>query len=113
MAAARSLTTAEDAALEISLAADAAQAAAATFEVVVEAEHGTLSGSGATRTYTPDADYNGPDALTFRVSQGGLTSAPATVSIAVTPPGTGATSSSLSRKTSTLLGGMSPAPVSP
>lgn len=84
-ATARSLTTDEDTALEVPLARDAAQAAVATFEIVTEPEHGTLTGTGATLVYTPDADYNGPDALTFRVSEGGLTSAPGTVSITVTP----------------------------
>ncbi len=83
--AARAVATAEDSTLQVPLASDADQAAAATFEIVTEPQHGTLTGSGATRTYTPDADYHGPDALTFRVGQDGLTSTPATVSIVVTP----------------------------
>ena len=36
-------------------------------------------------TYTPDPDYNGPDAFSFIVDDGETVSAPATVSITVTP----------------------------
>jgi hypothetical protein len=46
-------------------------------------QHGTLSGTGATRTYTPAANYHGPDSFTFTVSDGAATSAPATVTIDV------------------------------
>ncbi len=35
-------------------------------------------------TYTPAANYNGPDSFTFTVNDGTVTSAPATVSITVT-----------------------------
>ncbi len=46
--------------------------------------HGTLSGTGASRTYTPDADYHGPDSFMFGVSDGKLR-AYATVTITVNP----------------------------
>ncbi len=36
-------------------------------------------------TYTPDADYHGPDSFTFTAADATLTSAPAMVSITVTP----------------------------
>jgi len=39
----------------------------------------------ATVTYTPAADYNGPDSFTFKASDGSLDSNVATVSIAVNP----------------------------
>ncbi|HKG45456.1 MAG TPA: DNA/RNA non-specific endonuclease [Pyrinomonadaceae bacterium] len=59
------------------------------FEVTVSPTHGSLSGSGANRTYTPNANYSGPDSFRFTVRDAGdgtappLTSAAATVSITV------------------------------
>jgi VCBS repeat-containing protein len=44
----------------------------------------TLNANGSF-TYTPAANYNGPDAFTYRASDGSLTSNPATVSLTVTP----------------------------
>ncbi|HUR15638.1 MAG TPA: tandem-95 repeat protein [Mycobacteriales bacterium] len=72
-----------------------------TFAIANGPSHGTLgslatptcsAGSGASSvTYTPTSGYAGPDSFTFTVSDAqGLASAPATVSITVTPPaGTG------------------------
>lgn len=45
--------------------------------------HGTLMGSGSNRIYTSAGSYEGPDSLTFTVSDGNMESAPATVSIVV------------------------------
>src|SRR5262249_52526638 len=45
-----------------------------TYTVLSAPAHGSLSGTGASRTYTPAADYNGADSLTFRVCD---TSSPA------------------------------------
>jgi len=59
------------------------------FEVTVNPAHGTLSGTGANLTYTPNTDYSGPDSFQFTVRDTGdgaspaLTSAAATVSITV------------------------------
>lgn len=47
--------------------------------------HGVLSGSPPNVTYTPAADYFGPDSFTFSVSDGLADSATATVSIEVRP----------------------------
>jgi hypothetical protein len=41
--------------------------------------------SANTVTYTPAANYNGPDSFTFKVNDGQTDSAPATVNITVTP----------------------------
>lgn len=48
--------------------------------------HGQLTGTAPDLTYTPDADYFGADSFSYRVtdSRGGI-SAPATVSITITP----------------------------
>src|SRR5262249_48044985 len=59
------------------------------FEVTVSPAHGSLSGSGANLTYTPNTNYSGPDSFEFTVRDTGdgasapLTSAAATVSITV------------------------------
>ncbi len=47
--------------------------------------HGSLSGSGGSRTYTPDANYNGPDSFTFVANDGTADSNVATVSLTVVP----------------------------
>ena len=63
--------------------------AALVFEVSVGPAHGSLSGSGANLTYTPNTNYSGPDSFQFTVRDAGdssaapLTSAAATVSITV------------------------------
>src|SRR5262249_59396928 len=54
-----------------------------TFTIVGGPSHGTLSGSGATRTYTPNPGYVGPDSFTFKANDGALDSNIATVSITV------------------------------
>jgi gliding motility-associated-like protein len=56
-----------------------------TFTVLTQPTNGTLSGTGANLTYTPNANYNGPDAFTFKVNDGTVDSAPGTVSISVNP----------------------------
>jgi uncharacterized delta-60 repeat protein len=55
-----------------------------TFTVVTPPQHGTLTGNGATRTYTPATGYRGTDSFTFKANDGTLDSvAAATVSINV------------------------------
>ena len=59
------------------------------FEVTNGPTHGSLSGTGANLTYTPAADYSGPDSFKFVVRDSGdglspaITSSEATVSITV------------------------------
>ena len=82
---AQSVTTAEDTAAPITLTGSDPDGDSLAYEVVDAPAHGTLTGTAPALTYTPDADYDGPDSFTFTVSDGSLTSAPATVSITVTP----------------------------
>ena len=54
--------------------------------IVTSPEHGTLAANpDGTFTYTPAQDYFGPDAFTYRASDGQLESAVATVALTVTP----------------------------
>jgi len=55
-------------------------------EILSGPQHGQLALNADGRfTYTPDANWNGTDGFTYRVSDGSLTSAPASVNLNVTP----------------------------
>jgi gliding motility-associated-like protein len=84
VASAQSVTTAEDVAKAITLAGADADGNALTYIIVASPAHGSLSGSGANRTYTPASNYNGPDNFTFKVNDGTVNSNTATVTITVT-----------------------------
>jgi len=79
----QTVTTAEDAALAITLAGSDADANPLTFSTVTPPANGALSGTAPNLIYTPNANYNGPDAFTFLVNDGVADSALATVSITV------------------------------
>jgi hypothetical protein len=76
-------TTQRGSAVDIALAASDADGDALTYTIVDEPQHGTLSGEGANRTYTPSTLYYGTDSFTFKVSDGTAESDVATVSIKV------------------------------
>ena len=85
---AQSVNTNEDTPLGITLTGSDPETPSGSliFTVTVLPTNGVLSGSGANRTYTPNAGYNGPDSFKFTVTDTGtpaLTSAEATVSITV------------------------------
>gem|GEM_PF-6587783 len=79
------VTTAEDTGLAITLAGSDAGGGAVTYRVSTPPAHGTLGGTAPILTYTPDADFQGFDLFTFVTQAGTDDSAPATVSIEVTP----------------------------
>jgi CSLREA domain-containing protein len=82
----QTVTTLEDSAKAITLTGSDVDGDALTFNVASGPSHGSLSGSGSSRTYTPAPDFNGSDSFTFKaVDTSGAESAPATVSINVTP----------------------------
>ncbi len=58
------------------------------YSVVTGPSHGQLTGSGASRTYQPNANYQGSDSFTFKANDGKADSNIATISISVTnaPP---------------------------
>jgi len=79
------VTTPEDAAKAITLIATDPDGDALTYQIVTNPAHGMLAGTGASRTYTPDANWHGSDSFTFKVSDGQADSNTATVSITVSP----------------------------
>jgi hypothetical protein len=91
----QSPTTNEDTALPLTLTGTDADGNSLTFSIVNPPVRGTLgsfsglscSGNPSTChvnvTYTPSQDYNGSDSFTFKVNDGTVDSAPATVSITV------------------------------
>ena len=80
---ARNLTTTEDIALPITLTGSDPNDHTLAFSIVTPPAHGSLSGIGASLTYTPATDYIGPDSFTYQANDGYTDSAPATVSIDV------------------------------
>jgi len=78
-------TTNEDTSVNVTLTATDADGNALTYNVVTPPAHGTLSGTGASRSYTPAANFNGSDSFTFTANDGIATSNVATVSITVNP----------------------------
>jgi hypothetical protein len=61
------------------------EGSALTYTFLHGPANGTFSSAAQNLTYTPKADFNGNDSITFRVSDGILNSADATVSIGVKP----------------------------
>jgi VCBS repeat-containing protein len=92
----QTVTTDENTPLAIVLTGTDVDGDTLTFQIVNQPAHGTLNPlpgqSGATTgqpltlnkyIYIPATDYNGPDSFTFKVNDGRLDSAPATVTINV------------------------------
>ena len=74
----------QDTAKQITLTAVDDNGDPVTFSIVTPPQHGTLTGSGANRTYTPATSFHGADSFTFKANDGTLDSiAAATVSINV------------------------------
>ena len=84
VAVAQSLSAVEDTAKNLTLTGTDVDADALTFAVVASPAHGTLSGAGANLTYTPTANYSGPDSFTFKANDGTVDSPIATVALNVT-----------------------------
>src|SRR5439155_1144040 len=67
---AQSVTTAEDTAAPIVLTGSDVDGDALTFTIATQPAHGTLTGTAPNVTYTPVANYNGPDSFTFKANDG-------------------------------------------
>ncbi|PYL45937.1 MAG: hypothetical protein DMF40_14250 [Verrucomicrobia bacterium] len=81
----QSVTTNEDNPKAITLSGSDPNKDALTYTVTSNPSHGALSGTAPNVTYTPNVNYNGSDSFTFKVNDGQVDSADATVSITVTP----------------------------
>jgi hypothetical protein len=81
----QSVRTDEDTAKAITLNGSDPNGDALTYTVTSDPSHGALTGTAPNETYTPDANYNGNDSFTFKVNDGQVDSADATVWITVSP----------------------------
>ena len=79
---AQSVSVAEDGALAITLTGSDADGNSLIF-AIGSASHGTVSLAGAVATYTPAANYHGPDSFSFTVNDGTEVSAPTAILITV------------------------------
>ena len=63
------------------------EGAVVAFTLVTQPANGTLAGTAPNLTYTPKAGFTGNDGFTFKVNDGSLDSAVATVAITVSEAG--------------------------
>ncbi len=83
LAAGQSITTDEDTALGITLAATDADGDALTYTIINGPSMGRLSGTAPNLIYTPLAEVNGSDSISFRVNDGQADSNTAMVAITI------------------------------
>jgi len=82
---AQSVTLQENTSASITLTGSDQENSPLAYVIVTSTAHGTLSGTDNHLTYTPNANFSGQDSFTFKVDDGSLLSATATVSIQVNP----------------------------
>ena len=79
------VTTDEDKPLNITADVTDVDGDALTYYFYSYPKHGALLGTAPNFTYRPEADYNGTDSFSYRVSDGTATTATATVTITLNP----------------------------
>lgn len=79
------VSTAEDVTLQLDLTGSDADGDVLSFSVVSNPSNGSLSGVAPSLMYTPAANFNGSDSFMFTVDDGQSTSAPAQITIIVSP----------------------------
>ena len=83
VAQAQSISTDEDTAKPITLVGTDADNNPLTYTIVAQPTKGTLTGTAPNVTYTPSSNQHGADSFTFKVNDGTVDSAVATVSITI------------------------------
>ena len=78
-------TTAEDTAIAIAMLGSDPEDDPLIFAITRNVAHGFVSGLPPNVTYTPGRDFHGDDSFEYTVTARGVTSAPATVTLQVTP----------------------------
>lgn len=81
----QTVSTVEDTARVINLLATDADGNTLTYSIVTQPAHGVVVLALNAATYTPNANYTGPDSFTFRANDGIANSNNATISITVNP----------------------------
>jgi len=105
-----SASTAEDTATTVSVLANDSDPDGDSLAItaVTQPVHGSAAFTPSGVTYTPAADYNGPDSFTYTISDGNGGTATATVSVTVStvndPPVAGNDSASTAEDTATTVG---------
>ncbi len=83
LAIAQSITLSENANKAITLTGEDAEGSALSYEIVQNPAHGTLTGTVPNLSYSPTVNYNGEDSFSFKVKDGELYSAPATINLSI------------------------------
>jgi len=78
-----SKTTDEDSSVLVTFDCSDTDGDSLSYNIVSDPSHGTLSGSGSSRTYTPASGYSGADSFTYRCYDGEDYSNTATASITI------------------------------
>ncbi|MEX2304298.1 MAG: Ig-like domain-containing protein, partial [Bryobacterales bacterium] len=97
----QSVSTAQNTAKPITLTGSDVDGNTLSYSIVSGVSHGSLTGSGSNRTYTPANGYSGPDSFTFQVNDGNGGTANGTVSITVQASQNGAPAATDSAVTTT------------
>jgi hypothetical protein len=83
---AQTVSASANMAISIMLSGSDVEGSPLTYAIVTPPANGALSGTAPNLTYTPSAGFSGTNTFTFRVSDGVLNSADATVTINVAAP---------------------------
>lgn len=82
----QTVTTSYNTPVNITLTGSDVEGGSLSFTTVTSPANGTLSGTGANRTFTPNLNWSGTTSFTFVANDGELNSAIATVTITVNAP---------------------------